>query len=190
MKQNNFYLRLQESTRADKKTHRRFLLRQALPPACLAAALIAVLVVLSLITASRQNRVDAIMDWTADPQIAADYQESISAQAGAGAYKSRTAALENHFANRATYPVVGSDVWTRIQDAGPDSVTVAFTSYDAATGVLAFDSRSEQVIDIPTYVVAMQNTGLFSAVSYTGYSLSDEIYTINMSCVMAAREEG
>ena len=40
------------------------------------------------------------------------------------------------------------------------------TGYDAATGALQFDAQSGSVIDIPSYVLKLQKTGLFRKVDY------------------------
>ena len=43
-----------------------------------------------------------------------------------------------------------------------------------------------QVIDIPTYIRSLQNCGVFSTVSYTGYTADDNGYSIDLRCILAA----
>lgn len=190
MKQNNFYPRWQEDAKADKVAKRRAMLWHVLPVAAMVTAFLAVFGVLAGISINRRLQAAQILAWCNREDVQTDYMASLEAQAQARLYQSRTLAVQNLFGSKATYPAAGSEVLARIQAAGPDSVTVVFTSYDSSTGLLGFDAKSPQVIDIPTYVVAMEKTGLFSKVSYVGYALEDDTYTINMSCVMAAAEEG
>ena len=70
--------------------------------------------------------------------------------------------------------------------AGGASITIQFTSYNASTGELLFNANSSQVIDIPTYIRSLQNCGVFSTVSYTGYTADDNGYSIDLRCILAA----
>lgn len=87
-----------------------------------------------------------------------------------------------------------SSLLNRIDAAGSGSgITVEFTSYDAASGVLQFNATSNTVIDIPAYVRALQNCGVFSDVDYTGYQSTNGRgqpagYALNLRCTLAAPE--
>ena len=93
-----------------------------------------------------------------------------------------------------SYPDLTSSLLNRIDAAGSSSgITVEFTSYDAATGVLQFNATSDTVIDIPAYVRALQSCGVFSGVDYTGYQSTNNQggpagYALNLRCVLAAPE--
>ena len=68
-----------------------------------------------------------------------------------------------------------------------------WSSYDAASGVLQFNATSNTVIDIPAYVRALQNCGIFSDVDYTGYQSTNGRgqpagYALNLRCTLAAPE--
>ena len=60
----------------------------------------------------------------------------------------------------ATYPQVDSTLMSKIGAAGGAQVSMVLTGYDAATGALQFDAQSGSVIDIPSYVLKLQKTGL------------------------------
>lgn len=85
----------------------------------------------------------------------------------------------------AGYPRIDSGLLDRIAQAGEKGVSVAITGYDSATGVLLFNAASREVIDIPGYVMALEETGLFQTVSYTGYSYKDGGYTLRLSCALS-----
>ena len=76
--------------------------------------------------------------------------------------------------------------YLRIEAAGGASISIQFTSYNASTGELLFNANSSQVIDIPTYIRSLQNCGVFSTVSYTGYTADDNGYSIDLRCILAA----
>ena len=65
-----------------------------------------------------------------------------------------------------------------------EKITVRIRQMDADTGILEFDAESQKVIDIPGYVVKLQNTGLFSEVNYTGYVYQDDKYSLSLSCTL------
>ena len=68
-------------------------------------------------------------------------------------------------------------------------ITIQFTDYNASTGELLFNANSSQVIDIPAYIRSLQNCGVFSTVSYTGYKADDDGYSIDLRCVLAAPQQ-
>ena len=69
------------------------------------------------------------------------------------------------------------------------AATIQFTDYNASTGELLFNANSSQVIDIPAYIRSLQNCGVFSTVSYTGYKADDDGYSIDLRCVLAAPQQ-
>ena len=83
-------------------------------------------------------------------------------------------------------PRIISNIRRTIEAAGGASITIQFTSYNASTGELLFNANSSQVIDIPTYIRSLQNCGVFSTVSYTGYTADDNGYSIDLRCILAA----
>ena len=58
------------------------------------------------------------------------------------------------------------------------------SQYGSGRWILEFDAESQKVIDIPGYVVKLQNTGLFSEVNYTGYVYQDDKYSLSLSCTL------
>ncbi len=82
------------------------------------------------------------------------------------------------------YPQIDSSLLDRIAQAGEDGISVTITGYDSATGELQFNAASREVIDIPNYVMDLEETGLFQAVSYTGYSLEDAGYVLRLNCAL------
>ena len=88
-----------------------------------------------------------------------------------------------------SYPDVTSSLLHRVEAAGGSGITIQFTDYNASTGELLFNANSSQVIDIPAYIRSLQNCGVFSTVSYTGYKADDDGYSIDLRCVLAAPQQ-
>jgi len=77
----------------------------------------------------------------------------------------------------------------RVGEHDTGDITIQFTDYNASTGELLFNANSSQVIDIPAYIRSLQNCGVFSTVSYTGYKADDDGYSIDLRCVLAAPQQ-
>ena len=56
--------------------------------------------------------------------------------------------------------------------------------------MLNFIAKSPKVIDIPSYVLKLQNTGVFYNVAYTGYIYDKGSYQLFLSCILKADETG
>ena len=65
---------------------------------------------------------------------------------------------------------------------------MVLTGYDATTGALQFDAQSGSVIDIPSYVLKLQKTGLFRKVDNTGYTYEDGVYVLSLNCILLGEE--
>ena len=164
MKQNNFYLRWQKAAGAAKSESRSQGLRTLVPGLAVVAVSMLGWGVLTLHTA------------TQDSESAAQFRSLTD-------YSDGMTALLN------SYPDVTSSLLHRVEAAGGSGITIQFTDYNASTGELLFNANSSQVIDIPAYIRSLQNCGVFSTVSYTGYKADDDGYSIDLRCVLAAPQQ-
>ena len=89
----------------------------------------------------------------------------------------------------ATYPNVDSVLMAKIGAAGGEQVSMVLTGYDASTGALQFEAQSSSVIDIPSYVLKLQKTGLFQKVDYTGYAYDEGVYVLSLNCILQSGGE-
>ncbi|MCI9144561.1 MAG: hypothetical protein HFH87_18415, partial [Lachnospiraceae bacterium] len=101
--------------------------------------------------------------------------------------KGDIAAVERTEENLSVYPDFNSDVLHRIESAGGIDTELLITGYDARTGILTFDASSREVIDIPDYILKLQQTGLFHTVDYMGYAYDNQWYTISLSCTLEGK---
>ena len=134
--------------------------------------------VLSLHTAMLNSQRQDIVDWCTDNADA--YLASTQDAEAAAQFRSLTDYTTGMTDLLNSYPDVTSTLLHRIEAAGSSGITIQFTDE------LLFNATSDQVIDIPTYIRALQNCGVFSTVSYTGYTADDGGYSIDLRCVLAA----
>ena len=185
MKQNNFDLRWQKAAGAAKSETRSRELQALLPGIAVVAVSMAAWGVLTLHTSMLTSQRQDIVNWCTDNTDA--YLASTQDAQEAARFRALTDYADGMTALLDSYPDVTSSLLHRIEAAGGATISIQFTDYNASTGELLFNATSSQVIDIPTYIRSLQNCGVFSTVSYTGYSAdSDDGYSINLRCVLAA----
>ena len=87
-----------------------------------------------------------------------------------------------------SYPRAVSALDSIIINAGVGIVDVSIQSFDAASGQLSFTATGQGAERLNEFVEALQNTGIFLNVTYSGYNLieSTGIYNVNVSCVLSA----
>ena len=122
---------------------------------------------------SLSHRTDDINDWLNDPTVIEQYNEAAEKQQRNDNLVQGLQQVRNLTDALATYPQVDSALMSKIGAAGGAQVSMVLTGYDAATGALQFDAQSGSVIDIPSYVLKLQKTGLFRKVDYTGYTYEE-----------------
>lgn len=184
MKQMNFYLRWQEATRAGRAAQRRTLLAWVLPGVGAVLAAEVFLAAMAFGTGQMQAEAQRAQDWCSANSLAA---ESAAADRQAAAQRRAGALLARQAGELLqSYPEMTGALLEQLEAVGGDVVQVRVRSYDAGTGKLVFDAQSGSVIDIPAYVRALEGTGLFSAVVYTGYGWNGALYSIDLDCTLAA----
>lgn len=137
---------------------------------------------------SLSHRTDDINDWLNDPTVIEQYNEAAEKQQRNDNLVQGLQQVRNLTDALATYPQVDSALMSKIGAAGGAQVSMVLTGYDAATGALQFDAQSGSVIDIPSYVLKLQKTGLFRKVDYTGYTYEDGVYVLSLNCILLGEE--
>ncbi len=137
---------------------------------------------------SLSNKTDDINDWLNDPTVIEQYNEAAEKQQHNDNLVQGLQQVQNLTDALATYPQVDSALMSKIGAAGGAQVSSVLTGYDATTGALQFDAKSSSVIDIPSYVLKLQKTGLFQKVDYTGYTYEDGVYVLSLNCILQGEE--
>lgn len=99
----------------------------------------------------------------------------------------RAAAAEELTAALATYPRITSDLIDSVDAVGGEAVRMTLRGYDASTGMMEFRAQSSAVMDIPAYILSLRQTGLFSAVAYSGYRYDGGVYHLDIKCTLRER---
>ena len=55
---------------------------------------------------------------------------------------------------------------------------------------MTFKAGSREFIDVPSYILKLQESGLFHTVDYLGYAYEEERYTLELSCTMEGKTSG
>ena len=189
IKQINFYLRWQKAQRAEKHAVRQTRLRWVAPAAALVTVCLAAWAVVAVRTALLEHRAASLEDWCYAPAQAEPYVQTVTDQQRVQALKDRLGRANGVWAALDSQTDITSGLLNRVRAASSASITVVFKSYDADNRQLVFDARSSQVIDIPAYIRALEGCGVFSQVTYTGYSAQNDLYTIHLSCIVALPAE-
>lgn len=137
---------------------------------------------------SLSSKTDDINDWLNDPTVIEQYNEAAEKQQHNDNLVQGLQQVQNLTDALATYPQVDSALMSKIGAAGGAQVSSVLTGYDATTGALQFDAKSSSVIDIPSYVLKLQKTGLFQKVDYTGYTYEDGVYVLSLNCILQGEE--
>ena len=189
IKQINFYLRWQEAQRAEKHAVRQTRLRWVAPAAALVTVCLAAWAVVAVRTALLEHRAASLEDWCYAPAQAEPYVQTVTDLLRVQALNDRLGRANGVWAALDSQTDITSGLLNRVRAASSASITVVFKSYDADNRQLVFDARSSQVIDIPAYIRALEGCGVFSQVTYTGYSAQNDLYTIHLSCIVALPAE-
>ena len=136
------------------------------------------------------HKVSEIEDWINDPQVQEDYSQAQAKQKQSSQLSFDLNQVNQMKENLATYPDMTEDMIAKIEDVGGNDMSVRIESLDMGTGTLTFHAVSYKVIDIPTYIQKLDDTGLFESVNYSGYNFEDNEYSLMLTCVLKAAETG
>lgn len=140
--------------------------------------------VVSVLNLMVNRSIRAKEQWLESSQIQEKYAHFQELDAELSRAYGAIASVEQMEQNLVTYPEFSSRVMQRIQAVGGGQMRLFVSDFDAASGVLIFDASSKEIIDVPSYILQLQETGLFDTVNYTGYVLEEDWYTLSLSCVM------
>ena len=139
---------------------------------------------------AESHKVSEIEDWINGPQVQEDYSQAQAKQKQSRQLSFDLNQVNQMKENLATYPDLTEDMIAKIEDVGGNDMSVRIESLDMGTGTLTFHAVSYKVIDIPTYIQKLDDTGLFESVNYSGYNFEDNEYSLMLTCVLKAAETG
>lgn len=164
--------------------------RHMLVPGILLGASLLVTALLGIVNWNQNREIKSIQNWIDSKEVQDEYQEALSLESRLLEIEGGMAAVDQMEKNLSVYPELSSEVLNRIEGAGGGGMELKVLGYDVETGLLTFDASSREVIDVPSYILKMQETGMFHEVNYTGYAYENEWYTLSLSCTMEGKALG
>ncbi|MGI6071248.1 MAG: type IV pilus biogenesis protein PilM [Blautia sp.] len=149
--------------------------------------------VLIVMVHMKQSTVDEYEEYLTDPANLSSVMEADTISAQNSWMQSVISETDQMQEIIASYPKVTSKVWQAIENSGDGQTQAEILSYDSATGVLDMRLTSTVVTSPNQYADALEATGLFHSVEYTGYSKegsqkakeeAGQTYTVNISCTL------
>lgn len=127
--------------------------------------------------------------WITSTAASSQYQQAVACEQEALQIARTIREIEQLQKNLETYPKLNAKTLSVIKRAG-NGIDLKIRGYDADSGVLTFDANSQYVIDIPNYIMDLEETNLFHEVDYTGYTYEDGVYTLSIRCIMDGPQTG
>lgn len=138
---------------------------------------------------SKERELEELESYNNNPANIAAYQESLMLQQQVGGLLATMEQVERFNGIKDSYPWANSTVMAAVHQAAQGLAEVTISSYQADTGSLMMTATALDVTAINQFIDALEYTGIFGNVQYSGYSLSQrdkqQMYSINVSCYLA-----
>ncbi|MCE5195991.1 MAG: hypothetical protein LLG09_02515 [Negativicutes bacterium] len=133
--------------------------------------------------AGLSREISETQTYLADPANLLAKETSQTVHSQLAAVNTEAKKLSKAFAALQSYPRMNSMLLREIETCGGETISIFITGYQALSGQLEYLAVSGQVIDIPAYINNLEQSNLFTGVSYTGYDYNKEkyFYRINVS---------
>lgn len=175
----NLYQILKASSEKEQK--QKGVWKHFLVPAAVLAACLVLTGVTFGFNLGAWRKIQQHQNWIGDPKNRQEYQNALDLREQLSQLDKNLAELAQTEQNLNGYPEFSSSMLRKIESIGGGGMKLRIIGYDSKTGVLTFDAVSREVIDMPSYIRSLQDTGLFHTVDYTGYTFENEWYTLSLS---------
>ncbi|MDR2163965.1 MAG: hypothetical protein LBO70_08575 [Clostridiales Family XIII bacterium] len=139
--------------------------------AVVAVAVVCFYMYMSNETSELTERRDIALAYVNNPEVQAQYDESLARQQEAKTAQARTEAIISAADAVDSYPdMSGSDMQNIFRIAG-GKVNMSGITYDRTTGVFSFGARCQSATHVPIFIAALRASGVFSDVNYDGYAV-------------------
>lgn len=187
----NLWTQLSEAEQGEKKQKEKEVWQHLLVPGVVLGLCVVSIAGVTVWNKVTEKKIEDTKNWILSDSVQEQYQKATELEKKSANLLMAQKEVNQTKANLGTYQDLTDEMIAEIVDAGGKDIQVQIRDMEADTGVLEFDAESSEVIDIPGYVVKLQNTGLFSSVDYTGYVYQDNRYSLSLSCTLKGiQEEG
>ena len=157
------------------------------PLIAVAVVVLAVFVVMEIVLLGMKAQTKSLNKYINDEQNVASYNEAIATKEKTDTVNLQKSNLEACMAAIDSYPNVGTAFFQSIATtATKNNVTVSSYGYANETGFLSMSCTGTTLGGISQFVRDLETLGLFTEVTYTGFSGTNESgYSFSISCVCA-----
>lgn len=153
------------------------------PAAGVVGLIVAVVVLINVMTLFKTNSNKKINEFINDPANVASYNQAVELSKTIANINASKSAIEDVLTVMDNYPALDQKLVASIFGNATGGVAVEVINYDGTNGYLSITCSSTAVEAIPLYVKALDNTGEFSLVSYSGYTGGTSGYSFTVSCI-------
>jgi hypothetical protein len=168
-----------------KERDRKLLL--LLPILVIAAVLVFIGSLLTVSNNNKEKTMDELSEYVNDSSNQATASEYSMYLTEAGNLNEKYSAAEDIRQAIESYPLATSALNQIIAASGEGIVDVTINSYSSLTGELSFKAHGQNADKINEFIKALQDTGIFYNVTYSGYELdqNDSTYYVNVTCLLS-----
>jgi hypothetical protein len=147
-----------------------FRLRTLLIPAAILLVLVALGATYFLRLNALMDQRQAARDYLNSPATKSAYEKSASLQQESANMVAQATEVGDIVAGLDSYPDMSSGDFIKIFSLAGDAVNLSGFSYERYTGTLTFNADCRSATRVPAFVAKLRMSGIFSDVSYSGYS--------------------
>ncbi len=125
-----------------------------------------------------------VQDYLENPATAAAQNEVLTLREELQEANAQATNLMNAFSSIESYPRANWYLLQQIFALADEHITLTLSSYQAQNGIFDLTAVSNQVNNIPAFIRRVQESGLFESVTYTGYGMNQESYSIFFQCIL------
>lgn len=160
--------------------------KKAVPVLVLLAACVLVTAGLMVGSSMRMKKATEISEYLTDTELVQEKMLVESLKRDIGSMERMILQSKQVREMKNSYPAADSRVTDKIRSAADHNMTVRIVSYSAETGELNVEIRTPVVESVNRYVSALQDTGMFVKVGYSGYGYleGEGNYQVQVSCIL------
>lgn len=138
----------------------------------------------------KEKELKVLVDFNTDPENLEKYAKALALEDTITRFSALISRVREFNQIRWSYPWASTEVMGVVEAASGQDVEVKVVSYNGGDGSFGIIASAYEVTTINHYIDALEATGVFDRVTYTGYTLSQreerEYYSVNASCYLAA----
>ena len=148
------------------------------------AVLLVILVVFIVLLSVTKVQVKSYEKYINDPNNASTYSKALKLKGDTERIKLEKANIEKMINAISTYPNINKEFFAALSNAATNNnVTINNYGYAGQSGFISIPCVASSPQDISNFVTAIEATGLFDSVEYTGFDGGAEGgYAFNVSC--------